>query len=171
MPRREKEELLEKLKELFKNKTAIYFTDYTGIDAVTMNLVRKTLRREHSLLKVIKNRIAKMALESVNIEIPEEVLKGPTAVIVTQHDPIVPARNIKKFKDEDIPFKIKGAYIEGKFYKKEEVEKLSKIPPREELLSMLVGGLEGVIGNLVFVLEIKMREFIAILEKLSNERR
>ncbi len=171
MVKKEKEAILKELKEFFSGKKAIYFTEYKGIDANAMNIIRRDLRKSDSLLRIVKNRIAKMALDSVNIDIPPEVLKGVTAVIVTQGDPVVPARKIKEFRDEDIVLGIKGAYIEGKFYVKEEVEKLSEIPPKEELFAQLVGGLSGVLYNLVFILEAKIRELVGVIEKILNERR
>ena len=148
-----KKENVTKLAEQMKNAKLILLTDYRGINVEDVTALRTSLRNINSEYKVIKNNITRRALSECNYEGLEEQLEGPTAVIMTNEDYLEPTKVIYNFTKNNDYYKIKGGIIEGKVMTAEEIITLAKLPSRQELLSMLAGGLLANISKLAVGLE------------------
>ncbi len=148
-----KKENVTKLAEQMKNAKLILLTDYRGINVEDVTALRTSLRNINSEYKVIKNNITRRALSECNYEGLEEQLEGPTAVIMTNEDYLEPTKVIYNFTKSNDYYKIKGGIIEGKVMTAEEIITLAKLPSRQELLSMLAGGLLANISKLAVGLE------------------
>ena len=149
----EKKAIVTELASKMKNCQLILLADYRGINVEEVTSLRNDLRSSKAEYKVIKNNITKRALAECGIEGLEDKLEGPTAVIMTEEDYLEPAKIIYKFsKDHDF-YKIKGGVIEGKVMTAEEIITLAKLPSKEQLLSMLAGGLLANISKFAVALE------------------
>jgi len=149
----QKQEEVTKLAEKIKNAKFVLLTDYRGITVSDVTELRATLRNSNTEYTVIKNNIIRRALEEAKIEGLNDVLEGPTAVVIDNEDYSAPAKAIYKYaKDHDF-YKIKGGIYEGKVISAEEIIELAKLPSREELLSKLAGSLLGTISKLAVGLD------------------
>lgn len=72
-------------------------TDYTGIDVQTVNGLRKQFRESNIEYKVLKNRIAKIALHNAGIKGLDPYLKGVTSFVIGYDDPVIPVKIVKDF--------------------------------------------------------------------------
>ncbi len=171
MIRPEKEKLVKELVNEFGAVENFYFTDFTGINAEDVTRLRSELRAEDAKMKVIKNRLLSLVLQELGHEISDpNLFKGSTAVIYSNGDALMPARKVAEFVNEEVPIRFKGAILDGRFYVVEEVERLSKIPSRPELLGQLVGIFEGVKSALVGVLQAKLQELVLVLSSLGEQK-
>ena len=150
---KQKEEEVAKLAEKFKNSNLILLTDYRGITVEDVTNLRNTLRNTSAEYKVIKNNIIKRALDANGEGALDEVLEGPTAVIMTEAEYLDPLKVIYKFSKDNEYYKIKGGIVEGKVLTVEELITLAKLPSRQELLGMLAGGLLSTISKLAVGLD------------------
>ena len=148
-----KKEEVAKLADTMKEAKLILLTDYRGINVADVTELRTKLRNINSEYKVIKNNITKRALAECNIEGLDEALEGPTAVIMTKEDYLEPTKVIYEFSKANDFYKIKGGVIDGKVMTAEEIITLAKLPSRQELLSMLAGGLLANISKFAVALE------------------
>ncbi|MBR3002441.1 MAG: 50S ribosomal protein L10 [Clostridia bacterium] len=148
-----KKEEVSKLAEKMKNASLILLTDYRGINVEDVTNLRTNLRNLNSEYSVIKNNITRRALEECKLEGLDDALEGPTAVIMTEEDYLEPTKAIYKFSKDNDYYKIKGGVIEGKVMTAEEIIQLAKLPSRQELLSMLAGGLLANISKFAVALE------------------
>lgn len=148
-----KKEEVSKLAEKMKAAKLILLTDYRGINVADVTDLRTNLRNLNSEYKVIKNNITKRALKECGLEGLDDVLEGPTAVIMTNEDFLEPTKAIYKFTKDNDYYKIKGGVIEGKVMTAEEIITLAKLPSRQDLLSMLAGGLLANISKFAVALE------------------
>ena len=148
-----KKEEVSKLAEKMKEAKLILLTDYRGINVEDVTSLRTELRNINAEYKVIKNNITKRALAECGITGLDEVLEGPTAVIMTNEDYLEPTKAIYKFSKDNDFYKIKGGVVEGKVLTAEEIITLAKLPSRQELLSMLAGSLLANISKLAVALE------------------
>ena len=148
-----KKEEVSKLAEKMKEAKLILLTDYRGINVEDVTSLRTELRNINAEYKVIKNNITKRALSECGITGLDEVLEGPTAVIMTNEDYLEPTKAIYKFSKDNDFYKIKGGVVEGKVLTAEEIITLAKLPSRQELLSMLAGSLLANISKLAVALE------------------
>ena len=149
----QKIEEVSKLAENMKEARLILLTDYRGINVADVTGLRTELRNVNAEYKVIKNNITKRALAECKLEGLEDKLEGPTAVIMTKEDYLDATKIIYKFSKDNDYYKIKGGVIDGKVMTTEEIITLAKLPSRQDLLSMLAGGLLANISKLAVALE------------------
>ncbi len=150
---KQKEEEVKKLAEQMKNAKVILLTDYRGINVADVTKLRTDLRNAKADYKVIKNNIIKRALETNGESGLNDLLEGPTAVVMGEEDYLEPLKAIYGFSKENDFYKIKGGIIEGKVMGAEELITLAKLPSRQELLGMLAGALLGNISKVAVALD------------------
>ena len=148
----QKEKAVEELAAKIKEAKIVLLTDYRGISVEDVTTLRADLRKNDSEYKVIKNNITRRALAEAGIEGLENLLEGPTAVIMQNDDYLETAKAIYNYSKENDFYKIKGGVIDGKVMTAEEIITLAKLPSRETLLSMLAGALLGNISKLAVAL-------------------
>ncbi len=148
-----KQEEVSKLAEKIKNAKVVILTDYRGITVQDVTELRANFRKSNSEYAVIKNNIIRRALAECKIEGLDDVLVGPTAILMDNNDYLAPAKTLYNYTKKNDSYKIKGAILEGKVISVEEIIELAKLPSREELLSKLAGSLLGTISKLAVGLD------------------
>ena len=149
----QKKEEVANLAAKMKEAKIILLTDYRGINVADVTELRSELRKSDSEYKVIKNNIIRRALAENGIEGLDDLLEGPTAVIMNNEDYLEAAKAIYNYSKDNDFYKIKGGVIEGKVMTAEEIITLAKLPSRETLLSMLAGALLGNISKVAVALD------------------
>lgn len=149
----QKEKEVNELAEKIKASKIVLLTDYRGISVESVTNLRADLRKSNSEYKVIKNNITRRALAKCEYEGLDELLVGPTAVIMNNEDYLEAAKSIYNFTKENDFYKIKGGIIEGKVMTAEEIITLAKLPSKETLIGMLAGALLGNISKLAVALD------------------
>lgn len=149
----QKKEEVTKLAGKIKEAKLVLLTDYRGINVADVTGLRAELRKSNSEYRVIKNNITRRALAEAGIEGLDNLLEGPTAVIMNNEDYLEAAKTIYNYSKGNDFYKIKGGIIDGKVMTAEEIITLAKLPSRETLLSMLAGALLGNISKLAVALD------------------
>ena len=148
-----KEEEVNKVAEELKDAKVVILTDYRGINVSDVTKLRTDLRNVNASYKVIKNNILKRALNKNGENGLDELLTGPTAVVIGKEDYLEPSKAIYNFIKKNDFYKIKGGIIDGKVVSAEEIITLAKLPSRQELLAKLAGALLGNITKLAIALD------------------
>ena len=148
----QKKEEVSKLAAKIKEAKIVLLTDYRGINVADVTGLRAELRKSNSEYRVIKNNITRRALAEAGIEGLEDLLEGPTAVVMNNEDYLETAKAIYNYSKDNEFYKIKGGVIDGKVMTAEEIITLAKLPSKETLLSMLAGALLGNISKLAVAL-------------------
>jgi large subunit ribosomal protein L10 len=170
---------INELKTLFESGDGFVFLNNKGMTLKQATAFRKELRGKKVAVKVAKNTLIKLALKEagVNIDAFGKTLIGPTVVAVGLEDPITPAKTILGYlkSNETLPLEVKGGLLrsEGKALDVAGVEALSKLPGREEMISMLLGSLQAPAQNLCYAMNNSVAKFAwalaALKDKLENE--
>ena len=150
---KQKEEEVSKLAEKLKEAKIILLTDYRGINVADVTKLRTDLRNTNSEYKVIKNNIIKRALDANGESGLDDLLEGPTAIVIGTEDYLEPSKVIYNFSKNNEFYKIKGGIIDGKVMTAEEIITLAKLPSRQELMAKLAGALLGNITKLAVALD------------------
>ena len=150
---KQKETQVNELAEKFKEAKVILLTEYRGINVADDTKLRNDLRNANAQYKIMKNNIVKRALNANGENGLDDLLEGPTAVVMGNEDYLEPAKVIYNFTKNNEFYKIKGGIIEGKVMTAEEIITLAKLPSREALLSMLAGGLLATISKFAVALD------------------
>ena len=168
MKRTEKEALVADLKEKISGATALYYTDFTGLNVKRMTELRRTLRKAKVDYVVIKNTLALRAVNESGLV--GERLRGPTGLVVTR-DPVLAAKVITDFaKENDKRPAVKGGVFEGKAIDTAQVTKLASMPSREQMLADLGAGLMSPMAAFVGALNGLLYMFAGALDALRTQR-
>jgi large subunit ribosomal protein L10 len=115
---------------------------------------------------VVKNTLFKIALSKANLEIDEEILDKPLMIALSNE--VTPAKTIDQMGEEMENLEVIGGVYEKEYRDKEYIEKLAKIPSREELLVQLIGQLKAPQCGLVYSLKGNLQKLLLILKQLSE---
>lgn len=149
---------------------AIYFTDYLGLDVVSITKLRKNFVEKGVEFTVAKNTLIKLAAKEVGISGIDKFLEGPTAIAFGYDDPTSPARVIKEFlKDFDKP-SVKGMIFDGEIFTSDQFDKIANLPSKEQLLSKLVGMLNSPMSKLSSVLNSSVSGLLGRLTQLNSKK-
>ena len=144
---------VDELAEKISKAKVVLLTDYRGINVEDVTGLRAKLRGVDTEYKVIKNNITRRALEKCKYEGLEDLLEGPTAVILGYSDYLDASKIIYEYSKDNESYKIKGGIIEGKAVSADEIITLAKLPSRETLIAKLAGALLGNITKLAVALD------------------
>jgi large subunit ribosomal protein L10 len=168
MNRTEKEQLVSELKEKIEGATALYYTDFTGLNVKRMTDLRRRLRKANVEYVVIKNTLALRAVNESGLV--GERLRGPTGLVVAK-DAVAAAKVITDFaKENEQRPAVKGGMFEGKAIDKAQVTKLASMPSREQMLADLGAGLQSPMAAFLGALNGMMYMFVGSLEALRQQR-
>jgi large subunit ribosomal protein L10 len=168
MNRTEKEQLVSELKEKIGSATALYYTDFTGLNVKRMTDLRRRLRKANVEYVVIKNTLALRAVNESGLV--GERLKGPTGLVVAK-DAVAAAKVITDFaKENDKKPAVKGGMFEGKAIDVAQVTKLASMPSREQMLAELGAGLQSPMAAFVGAMNGLLYMFAGALEALRAQR-
>ena len=171
MSEHKKQAVVTGLAEKLSGAGTFYLTDFTGLNVKRMTKLRARLREAGFEYLVVKNTLAERALADMDLPDIAEFFRGPTGVVIAHDDPVAPAKVIADFaKENDNRPVVKAGIVERRAVTAAEVERLAKLPPREQLLAELAGAFEAPIAQLAFALEAKLQEFAGLLEALRTER-
>jgi len=154
MKRTDKEQLVTELREKIQGATALYYTDFTGLNVKRMTELRRRLRKAGVEYVVIKNTLALRAVNEAGLTGTR--LHGPTGVVVAK-DAIAAAKVLSDFaKENDQKPAVKGGLYEGNAVDEALVKKLATLPTREEALSIFAGYLNSI--PMMFALALDARK-------------
>lgn len=146
MAKPEKASAVSELAEDFRTSQATLVTEYRGLSVTSMKALRRALGST-TKYSVVKNTLTKIAAREAGVPIPDEMLKGPSALAFVKGDPIDAARMLRDFSRENPFLIIKGGIYEGKAVTSEEVMQLANLESREVLLAKLAGAMKGSIAK------------------------
>jgi len=165
-----KEEAVKELKEKFEKAEGVVLSNYRGISANDMVELRESFTKEGIEYRVVKNTLASIAAEQAGLEGLPELLEGPIAVAVGYDDPVLPFKITSDTADKYDAFSAKGGVIEGDMVAPEEIEAISKLSSKEELLANFATGLKSPIRKLAFVLKAKVKDLGVVLDQVLKAK-
>jgi len=171
MNRTEKQTFVSDFREKVRAAPVLYLTDFSGLDVKSITLLRRRLKDSGAEYLVVKNRLVKLAVADLDLPDISEALLGPTGVVLGYEGIVGPAKAVSDFAKEhnDKPV-FKLGIIDKQIVSAVEIQRLAKIPPREQLLAELAGALEAPMSAFVSALEGKVQEMAGLLEALREQK-
>jgi large subunit ribosomal protein L10 len=112
--------------------------EYRGLTVEEMTDLRVKARNEGVYLRVVKNTLARRAVEGTDFECLQDGLIGPLLLAFSQEDPGSAARVIKEFSKSNDKLVVKLVSVGGQLLDASELERLAKMPTRDQAISMLM---------------------------------
>ena len=113
--------------------------EYRGLTVEEITQLRKNARESGVYLRVVKNTLAKRAVENTDFACMQEGFVGPLMLAFSMEDPGAAARVINDFAKEHDDLVVKMVSINGKLLDASEISVLAKMPTYEQSISMLMG--------------------------------
>jgi len=165
MSREKKAQAIDKLQESLAKCSVAVLTDYRGLSAPEMTVLRRRLRESGVEYKVVKNTLARFAAERASRHDLVDFFEGPVAIAFGYDDIVEPAKALADYiRTAKASLTIKGGFLGDRLLTAEDVTTLSTLPSREVLLAKIVGGIQAPILVLLAYLTNPMKRVIGVLQ-------
>lgn len=153
MPTQKKIDIVAELKEQIKRCTIAVGADYRGLTVAELAALRRQLRGAAVDLRVVKNRLFRLAAEEAGRPQAAELAEGPTAIAFGYGDVTAPARALTEYvRSARNAFALRKGFLEGQILTERDLGDLATLPPREILVGRIAGGLQGPLARLAGLL-------------------
>ncbi|QQR80843.1 MAG: 50S ribosomal protein L10 [Deltaproteobacteria bacterium] len=156
--------------EKIRGAKAIILAEYRGLKVSQLTEIRREFRKNDCELKVVKNRLAKKAMEGSEWAVLDGHMKGPLAIAIAMKDPVVLAKTLTKFAESNEALKLRAGCLNGKVLNVKEIDALSKLPSKEELYAKMLGTLLAPIQGVVRTLNGVPQKLAIALKEISQKK-
>lgn len=166
MPTARKQEQVSDLTRHISESTIAIATDYSGMSVGEMTALRRSLREQEVDFRVVKNTLTYIAADAAGRPQVREIVNGPTGLAFGYGEVVDPARVLFAFMRENRSvMKVRGAVMGERVLTAEQVEALSKLPPKDVLIARLAGQLQGSVASLAYVLSAPVTGLATVLKR------
>ena len=168
----EKLSIVSELKVKLSSSKGAVLTNYRGLTVAQDTQLRRNLREAGVNYHVVKNTMTRIAAQELGIEGLDVYLEGPTALALSNTDPVAPARVISNFiKDNKLKvMEIKAGLLDGQVIDAQSVKALADLPSRDVLLAQVLAGMQTPIVGIVNVLQGSIRKVVYALEAVRKQK-
>lgn len=144
----EKEAIVAEVAEIASSAFSVVVAEYAGLESVDMDDLRAKSREGGVRLRVVKNTLARRALEGTDFACLQDSLVGPVVMAFSQEDPGAAARVVKEFTKENDKLVVRALSISGQLLEASELDRLAKLPTKDQAISMLMSVMQAPITKL-----------------------
>ena len=148
---------------------AALLAEYRGLSVAQMTELRRRAYAAKVYLKVVKNTLARRAVEGSQYECLKDQFSGPLAFAISG-DPVVVAKLLSEFAQDNEALKIKAGAMNGKIMTAQQIQALAKLPGREQLLATLLGTMQAPIQKFVQTLNEVPSKFVRALAAVRDAK-
>ena len=172
MPTEAKRAEINALIERIKSSQSIFIVEYRGLTVAQSTTVRRAIKASGGEMKVAKNTLMRIALKEAGEVTADNIDVGPNAYVFAYDDAAATARALRDFSRVrgNEALVIKGGILGGRAINKDQVIAIADLPPREVLLAMLLGVLNGPIRSFVTVLSGPARGLVTALSQIKEQK-
>jgi large subunit ribosomal protein L10 len=163
MPHPQKIDAVKELKERLIEADAALLTEFRGLKVEEMRELRRKLAEGGSQFQVVKNTLARIAVQEASLAELLPLIEGSTAIAFVKGDPVAAARNLDEISRKFPALVIKGGLVEGRVLDAERARALARVKPREVLLADMAGLLQAPLQKLAFLVAAPLRELAYVL--------
>jgi len=163
VPTAEKAESIDALKARLADATSAVLTEYRGLTVQQLSDLRKQLKVASAEYRVVKNRLARIAVDGSPLAPLRPHLTGPTGVVIGRRDPAAVAKTLAAFTRVNPALQVRVGVIDGQLLQPSELKAVAELPSREALRSQVIGAIQGPLAQLVGLLSAPQREIAYVL--------
>jgi len=169
VPTAEKADTIEELRKRLGGATAAVLTEYRGLTVQQVSELRKQLKAASAEYRVVKNRLARVAIEGSELAPLGPHLTGPIGVVIARKDPAAVAKALQGFAKANPALQVRIGILDGQLLDPQALKAVADLPSREALRSQLVGAIQGPLAQLLGLLQAPQRELAFILAERGKQ--
>ena len=170
MNRTQKGEVIKKLHGKASEACIAIVTDFKGLKVEEVTPLRVKLREAGVDYHVVKNTLARIALDGTKHAVLRDELKDCCAIAFSPGDPVAAAKVLVEFEKAVKSFSMRYASLDGQFLTSGQVEELAKLPGREVLLAKALATMNAVPTNFVCLFANVLRQFLYALNAIKDQK-
>lgn len=168
--RADKQLLLDEIRENIDNAKALVLMSYQKLEPNATAAFRDNLRKQGAGLEVVRKRVLAKAAQASGLGIDIDAFEGHIALVYASEDPVAATKTVFDFsKENDDILKILGGKFEGQLCSAADVEKIAKLPGKDEMRAQFLGLLEAPMSQTLAVVEALLTSVLHCLENKSQE--
>jgi large subunit ribosomal protein L10 len=168
--RQEKQLLLEEIKGQIGQFDSFLIMRYLGLTANKANELRREVAKVGGNVEVVRKRILVKAAHAAGMTLDQQALEGHIGLIFIGKDPIETTKMIFKFsEDNEKNVEVIGGRFEGQLYNAADMEKLSKLPGKNEMRAQLLSVLQAPMAETLAVIEALLSSVVFCLDNKSKQ--
>lgn len=145
----QKKAVVSEVSEVAANAYSAIAAEYLGLSVGDMTALRAKARESSVYVRVVKNTLAKRAIEGTEFECMSEALVGPLVLAFSQEDPGAAARVIQDFAKQNDKLVVKVVSVGGKLLAPGDIKRLADMPTKEQAISMLMAVMKAPVEKFV----------------------
>lgn len=166
----QKKQVVAEVSEVAANAYSVVAAEYRGLEVAQMTSLRNQAREKGVVIKVVKNTLAKRALAGTDFECMQDGLVGPLILAFSMEDLGSAARVFKDFSKDHKLLEVKLVSVGGELFGIEALERVSKLPTRDEALSMLLGTMQAPIAKLARTMKEVPGKFVRTVAAVKDAK-
>lgn len=163
MPTPAKAETIDDLRQRLEGATTAVLAEYRGLTVQQLSELRKQLRAASAEYRVVKNRLARLAVDGSPLAPLRPHLTGPVGVVIGRRDPAIVAKALQGFVRTNPALQVRVAVVDGQLLDAQALRAVADLPSREVVRAQVVGAVQGPLAQLVGLLQAPQRELAYIL--------
>lgn len=166
----DKKALVAEVNEVAKRALSAVATEYRGLSAGKFDELRAKARESGVYLHVVKNTLARRAVEGTEFECLTPALVGPLVLGFSLEDPGAVGRLIKDFAKANEVMVVKAVAVGGTLYGAKDLDRLATLPTKEQAIAMLMGTMKAPIGKFVRTLAEPTAQFVRTVKAVADKK-
>ena len=144
--------------------------EYSGLNVAEMTELRRSARDAGIYLKVVRNTLARRALEGTQFDCMRNTLTGPLLLAFSNEEPGSAAKVIRNFARENEKLIVRLIALDGRLLDSTEIERVANLPSLDQARSMLLGLLQAPLGKLLRVLSEPEAKLLRLLDARREQQ-
>ncbi len=163
-----KQALIARYQELLERSGGVVLATYSGLRVRDLEDLRRKARELGAEFHVVQNRLARRAFTQAGLPVPEEALRGTTAIGFAGEDPLALVKMIVDASKQSEFVRVKGGLLGGQLYGARQMEALAELPPLPILRARLLGLLQAPAGRVAGALAGSVRQLVSVVKAYAE---
>ena len=166
----QKKVIVEEVAEIAAKAPTAIAAEYAGLSVSEMTQLRQAARNAGIYLKVVRNTLARRALEGSKFECMREELVGPLLLAFSNDEPGSAAKVIRDFAKDNEKLVVKLVSLDGKLLGASDLERLASMPSQDQARAMLLGLLQAPLSRFVRTIAEPEGKFVRLLAARRDQQ-
>ncbi len=165
-----KKAIVEEVNSVAATAPSAIAAEYIGLTVTELTELRNAAREAGVYLKVVRNTLARRALENTQFECMRDNLVGPLLLVFSNDEPGSAAKVVRNFAKSNEKLEVKLISLDGNLLEPSEITKLANLPSLDEARSMLLGLLSSPLTKFVRTISEPPSKFARVLGSKCGSR-
>ena len=166
----QKKAVVEEVAEVVRSAHSAVAAEYRGLTVTEMTTLRESAKRSGVYLRVVRNTLARRAVEGTEFECIRDRLAGPLVLAFSRDEPGAAARVVRDYAKSNDKLIVSFVAFDGKAMDASAIEELASLPTREEAVARLMSVLLAPAARLVRTIAEPHAGLVRVVDAMRADR-